>query len=96
MSAADGAAASEPPLALPSAADAAQKLHVGGDSVSLDKLGPMVVNADGSLSRVANWDSMPEDERERTMRIVAKRNAKRLEALKAEGKDVGGVIPQRR
>jgi predicted Fe-S protein YdhL (DUF1289 family) len=55
----------------------------------------MLVNTDGTLARVANWESMAEDERERTIRIVAKRNAKRLEVLRAEGKEVGGVIPQR-
>lgn len=93
------------PLALPSPPSAdgrllggglPSQLEVGGDSVALERLGPMLVNTDGTLARVANWESMAEDERERTMRIVAKRNAKRLEVLRAEGKEVGGVIPHRK
>ncbi|KAH7882195.1 hypothetical protein F5I97DRAFT_435839 [Phlebopus sp. FC_14] len=46
--------------------------------VKLDNLGPMVVNSDGTLSRIANWEHMTAEERERTMRIVAARNRARL------------------
>ncbi|KIJ05369.1 hypothetical protein PAXINDRAFT_24178, partial [Paxillus involutus ATCC 200175] len=42
--------------------------------VKLDNLGPMVVNSDGTLSRIANWENMTEGERERTTRVVAARN----------------------
>ncbi|KAH7908852.1 hypothetical protein BJ138DRAFT_307203 [Hygrophoropsis aurantiaca] len=48
-------------------------------SVRLDNLGPMVVNSDGTLSRIANWQHMTEPERERTMRVLAVRNKIRLE-----------------
>ena len=41
----------------------------------------MVVNKDGSLSRITNWPEMTEEERRRTLRIVVKRNRKRLAGL---------------
>ncbi|KAF9234596.1 hypothetical protein BU15DRAFT_8782, partial [Melanogaster broomeanus] len=43
-------------------------------TVKLDNLGPMVVNSDGTLSRIANWESMTEAERDRTMRVITTRN----------------------
>lgn len=54
----------------------------GGESetskVSLDSLGPVIVNGDGTISRITNWQEMSEAEKIRTARIVAKRNEKRL------------------
>ncbi|KAJ6615398.1 hypothetical protein B0H10DRAFT_2041238, partial [Mycena sp. CBHHK59/15] len=35
-----------------------QQIQLGGPAVTLDDLGPMVVNSDGTLSRIANWLSM--------------------------------------
>lgn len=55
----------------------------GGSTVTLDHLGPMVVNVDGTLSRISNWEQMSEIERKNTLRILGKRNNQRLEALKA-------------
>ena len=52
-----------------------------------EERGPVVVNADGSLSSIANWDEMTDREREATRRRIAKRNNARLEALKAAGGD---------
>ncbi|KAF8841042.1 hypothetical protein BDN67DRAFT_576200 [Paxillus ammoniavirescens] len=49
-----------------------------GAEVKLDNLGPMVVNSDGTLSRIANWENMTEGEKERTTRVVAARNRLRL------------------
>lgn len=37
----------------------------------------------GTLSRITNWLKMTESERKNTMRVLAKRNKSRLEALKA-------------
>ncbi|KAI1434982.1 hypothetical protein GGR50DRAFT_694639 [Xylaria sp. CBS 124048] len=71
-------------LALPPAGSAGPTLEVGGDAVRLDTLGPMIVNKDGTLSRVQNWDKMEEFEREATLRIIGKRNKVRLAALRAE------------
>jgi predicted Fe-S protein YdhL (DUF1289 family) len=76
-----------PPLALPSASDAgddATKLDVRtGARVALDGLGPIVVGADGTMSRITNWTSLSERERETALRRLAKRNNERLEALKS-------------
>lgn len=56
-----------------------------GDSLRLDALGPLVVNADGSVARVGNWAGMTPAEREATLRLLGRRNRQRLEALKARG-----------
>ncbi|KAJ5714982.1 uncharacterized protein N7483_012163 [Penicillium malachiteum] len=76
-------------LALPSGESSGanpQRLDLsseGGSTVTLDHLGPMVVNVDGTLSRISNWEQMTEIERKNTMRVLGKRNKQRLEALKA-------------
>jgi hypothetical protein len=80
-----------PKLALPAVpregenTSEAQKLDVSGTTVSLDHLGPIVVNQDGTMSRISNWDKMTEIEKKNTIRIIGKRNKQRLEALKAAG-----------
>ena len=84
--------ATKAPLALPEAPsqDRITQLNMsdGGTSIKLDHLGPMVVNADGTLSRIANWDRMADIEKENTLRIIGKRNQMRLAALRAkEGGD---------
>ncbi|GIJ82453.1 hypothetical protein Asppvi_000961 [Aspergillus pseudoviridinutans] len=86
----------KPVLALPEAPSAdsqATQLDVsgGGSTVKLDALGPLVVNQDGTLSRIANWEQMTEIERRNTLRVLGKRNKLRLDTLKAaEGeKDEG-------
>ncbi|KAJ5610190.1 hypothetical protein N7510_006909 [Penicillium lagena] len=63
-----------------------QRLSLNDDSgstVTLDHLGPMVVNTDGTLSRISNWDHMTEIEKKNTLRILGKRNKQRLEVLRA-------------
>lgn len=82
------------PLALPEAPHNATQLDMssGSTSVKLDHLGPMVVNVDGTLSRISNWDKMAEIEKENTVRIIGIRNQARLKALRAkegEGKEGG-------
>ncbi|KAJ5081455.1 hypothetical protein NUU61_009719 [Penicillium alfredii] len=61
------------------------RLEVDGSAAKLDHLGPMVVNVDGTLSRISNWEQMTEMERKTTLRVLGKRNKQRLEALKAAG-----------
>jgi hypothetical protein len=56
----------------------------GDASVKLDHLGPLVVNVDGTLSRISNWDKMADIEKENTLRIIGKRNQARLESLRAK------------
>ncbi|KAJ5934695.1 hypothetical protein N7466_004242 [Penicillium verhagenii] len=75
-------------LYLPSSdsGDQPQRLDLsaeGGSTVTLNHLGPMVVNVDGTLARIGNWDEMTEIERQNTLRILGKRNKQRLDALKA-------------
>ena len=41
------------------------------------------VNTDGSLSRIQKWETLTAEERERTTRVVAARNEKRLKVLAA-------------
>ncbi|CAG8775853.1 4856_t:CDS:2, partial [Acaulospora colombiana] len=43
-------------------------------AVKLDELGPMVVNSDGTVSRIANWQEMSDIEKERTYKVLLKRN----------------------
>lgn len=64
----------------------------GSTSVKLDHLGPMVVNVDGTLSRISNWEAMADIEKEATVRIIGKRNQARLKVLRErEGEgDVDG------
>ncbi|EGD83232.1 hypothetical protein PTSG_03864 [Salpingoeca rosetta] len=89
---AEAEAEAEPRLALPSAMANPDKestlssLTVDGDAVALDELGPMVVNKDGTLSRITNWRSMSEQEQATTLRVLKKRNAQRIKAL-------GGQLP---
>ncbi|KAG0649434.1 hypothetical protein D0Z07_4541 [Hyphodiscus hymeniophilus] len=75
------------PLALPEAPhDSNTELDMsnGDTSVRLDHLGPMVVNEDGTLSRISNWGNMADIEKENTLRIIGKRNQARLEKLRAK------------
>ncbi|KAL2166702.1 hypothetical protein VTG60DRAFT_2291 [Thermothelomyces hinnuleus] len=63
--------------------DGVRTVHVNGQPIALDALGPMVVNRDGTISRIANWPEMTEIERENTLRILCKRNQLRLGNLRA-------------
>ncbi|PWN34031.1 uncharacterized protein FA14DRAFT_114355, partial [Meira miltonrushii] len=58
------------------------------DSIAkFDNLGPMVVNSDGTISRIHNWQTMTDAERERTARLVNKRNQTRLQALRESARN---------
>lgn len=75
------------PLALPSTdgSDTTRlDLSSGSSSAKLDHLGPLVVNQDGSLSRITNWGQMTEIEKKNTLRILGKRNQLRTARLKGE------------
>ncbi|BGP13644.1 hypothetical protein JCM10213_007822 [Rhodosporidiobolus nylandii] len=77
-----------PQLALPAppTEEEAIKLDVStGEAVSLyDRLGPTVVNSDGTLSRIEDWQEKTEAEKANILRVLGKRNAARLAAKKAE------------
>lgn len=61
---------------------------VGGNPVSLNKMGPIVVNSDGTLSGITNWNEMTSAEQQATLRIIGKRNRKRLATLRAAGVEI--------
>ncbi|PMD12125.1 hypothetical protein NA56DRAFT_37459 [Hyaloscypha hepaticicola] len=74
-------------LALPAAShNSTTQLDIsnGDASIKLDHLGPMVVNVDGTMSRISNWDKMVDIEKKNTLRIIAKRNRERLDVLRAK------------
>uniref|UniRef100_A0A6U2YS01 Uncharacterized protein n=1 Tax=Lotharella globosa TaxID=91324 RepID=A0A6U2YS01_9EUKA len=75
----------EPMLALPAPKDAKTipGLEAGGDALKFDKLGPMVLNNDGTISRITNWDKMTDREKETTYKIISRRNKARREKLLA-------------
>ena len=60
-----------------------QTLLVGGQPLKLDALGPIVLNSDGTTSRISNWSAMTEAEQRNTIRLIAKRNKKRQAELTA-------------
>ncbi|ORX36127.1 hypothetical protein BD324DRAFT_652030 [Kockovaella imperatae] len=65
----------------------------GGNVVKLDRLGPMIINSDGTLSRIQNWQELHPIEQERTVRLlVKKRNLVRLQKLDAENKAEGEAV----
>ncbi|KAI0246332.1 hypothetical protein BJV78DRAFT_1135380, partial [Lactifluus subvellereus] len=68
-------------LPAPPSTNDAVKHDVGSQSVAsvkYDALGPLVVNSDGTLSRITNWPNMTPAERERTFRVLVARNQIRL------------------
>ncbi len=55
----------------------------GGECVvKMDELGPIIVNYDGSLQRIVNWNEMTEAEQKNTIRLITQRNRKRMGNLR--------------
>ncbi|KAG6107068.1 hypothetical protein E4U14_004316 [Claviceps sp. LM454 group G7] len=83
------------PALLPSPSDGATTttLDVSGEgsTVKLDHLGPLVVNTNGTMSRIGNWAQMSSIEKENTLRLLGKRNKQRLEVLKKRAEEDSGV-----
>ncbi|TKY85931.1 hypothetical protein EX895_004756 [Sporisorium graminicola] len=71
------------PLGLPAPSDVPTSTEPS-NVIKLDHLGPMVVNSDGTISRIANWQNLSDIEKERSLRLLAKRNNARMENLKAK------------
>ncbi|KAI9376503.1 hypothetical protein BJX61DRAFT_322920 [Aspergillus egyptiacus] len=87
----------KPILALPDSSSVdptVPQLDVNGDGVKLDHLGPLVVNSDGTLSRIGNWAQMTEIEKRNTLRVLGKRNRERREALQAKAEQEQGGAKQ--
>ena len=56
------------------------KLSIG-ETVSMDEMGPMVINKDGTISRITNWDVKLPHEKEAILKVISKRNAERRKIL---------------
>ncbi|KAG0170448.1 hypothetical protein DFQ28_002069 [Apophysomyces sp. BC1034] len=74
----------KPVLALPSTAEETVQPLGLNDNYKLKELGPVVVNENGTLSRINNWYEMSDIERANVNRILLKRNRQRLEKLKQQ------------
>mmetsp|Transcript_8982 Transcript_8982/g.15402 ORF Transcript_8982/g.15402 Transcript_8982/m.15402 type:complete len:235 (+) Transcript_8982:171-875(+) len=75
---------------LPTDSGDRKTLTVGGPGIVLDLLGPVVLNENGTLSRITNWHQMTEHEQQATQRVIGNRNNLRREALEKEGIVVKG------
>ncbi|RCI17046.1 hypothetical protein L249_2320 [Ophiocordyceps polyrhachis-furcata BCC 54312] len=59
-------------------------LPVGGRSVKLADLGPLVMDKNGTVSRIANWTELTSSEKNIAMIVLDKRNRGRREALQGK------------
>jgi hypothetical protein len=67
---------------------AASQLPVNGLAKKFDELGPMVINSDGTISRITNWASLSPQEQSTTFRLISKRNEQRRQQLLDRGVDI--------
>ena len=63
------------------------EVKVGGNPVGLDDLGPIIINEDGTMRRIANWALLTPKEKAATSRRISTRNKKRLEKLQEKYPD---------
>lgn len=49
--------------------------------LKMDALGVIILASDGTMFRIRNWNEMIDSERRNTIRLIAKRNAKRKQEL---------------
>ena len=66
-------------------------ITIDGASVKLDHLGPIIVNTDGTVARISNWQELSEGERSVALRRIAKRNKARVQQLLADEQGGGGA-----
>ena len=52
-----------------------------GETISLEELGPIIINADGTTRRITNWSTLSKAEQESSWRVISARNLKRLKVL---------------
>ncbi|KTW30331.1 hypothetical protein T552_00804 [Pneumocystis carinii B80] len=52
-------------------------------TLRFDNLGPLVVNRDGTLARIENWETLTDIEKRNIERVLVRRNRQRLEALRS-------------
>ncbi|CAO3678884.1 unnamed protein product [Umbelopsis vinacea] len=81
----DKEVATSTPLALPAAGDSESVPTTEvNSSFKLSELGPVVINENGTMSRIDNWHEMSDIEKANVNRILLKRNKARLEKLRKE------------
>jgi hypothetical protein len=98
----DGSAASSPPPA----DDAAPQLPESsgdpsipsiqlGETIRFEEWGPVILNKDGTMRRIANWENLSPQEQAVTWRRISKRNEERrvvlLEAQTQEAQQTEGA-----
>lgn len=59
-------------------------LNLGGESIKLDELGPIIINSDGTTRRIANWNELTQQEKDSTWRIISRRNKERIKKIEEE------------
>ena len=59
--------------------------------VKLDALGPIIINSDGTLSRIPNWSEMTENEKASATRLISRRNLSRKKLLSETPRNEGIV-----
>lgn len=74
------------PLGLPAPSDAPSGQDAN-QTIKLDHLGPMIVNSNGTISRISNWSQLTQPEKDRSLRLLAKRNNVRMEGLRQQDSD---------
>ena len=62
-------------------------LRTGG-SIKLEKLGPIILNTDGTTRRIENWDQLSPQEQEVSWRRIKKRNEERRKKLEEAANEV--------
>lgn len=70
--------------------DPSEKTMKLGEKISMEHLGPIIINTDGSLRRIDNWDKLSKEEQDRSFRLIAARNKKRIEILKQQEQEERG------
>ncbi|KAH8551445.1 hypothetical protein BGW37DRAFT_425601 [Umbelopsis sp. PMI_123] len=85
--------ATKTPLALPATADSDSiPTAEVNSSFKLSEMGPVVINENGTMSRIDNWHEMSDIEKANVNRILLKRNKARLEKLKKEREAAGNAL----
>lgn len=59
-----------------------------GETLRLDAMGPIILNADGTTRRIDNWKAMTKHEQDVTWRRIRKRNQERRNKLLEQLKEV--------
>ena len=49
--------------------------------IEFDNLGPIIINTDGTMARIPNWNTLTDIEQKKAVRLIALRNQRRKETL---------------